>query len=136
MNAYLLLKHFHVTCVVISITGFFLRGVWMLTGSPLLDRLWVKVVPHVNDTLLLAAAIGLSIEVEQYPFVHSWVTAKVIGLLAYIGFGMFALRRGRSKAVRGGFWLASLASFAYIVSVALTKDPRGFLIAGGYSAAF
>ncbi len=123
--AYLLLKHLHVTCVVISITGFFLRGVWMLTDSPLLDRLWVRVVPHVNDTLLLAAAIGLSIEVRQYPFVHGWVTAKVLGLLAYIGFGMFALRRGRSKAVRTGFWLASLASFGYIVSVALTKNPLG-----------
>lgn len=127
MNTYLLLKHLHVTCVVLSVTGFFLRGVWMLTDSPLLDRLWVRVAPHVNDTLLLAAAIGLSVVLQQYPFVHGWVTAKVIGLLAYIGFGMFALRRGRSKAVRAGFWLASLASFAYIVTVALTKDPRGFL---------
>jgi len=125
MTTYLLLKHLHVTFVVISITGFFLRGVWMLRDSPMLDRLWVKVVPHVNDTLLLAAATGLSIVQQQYPFVHGWVTAKVVGLLAYIGFGMFALRRGRSKAVRAGFWLASLASFAYIVSVALTKNPAG-----------
>ncbi len=127
MNTYLLLKHFHVTCVVISITGFFLRGVWMLRDSPLLDRLWVRVVPHVNDTLLLLAAIGLSVVQQQYPFVHGWVTAKVLGLLAYIGFGMFALRRGRSKRMRAGFWLASLLSFAYIVSVALTRDPRGAL---------
>jgi len=127
MTTYLFLKHLHVTCVVLSITGFFLRGVWMLRDSPMLDRLWVRVVPHVNDTLLLAAATGLSIVQQQYPFVHDWVTAKVLGLLAYIGFGMFALRRGRSKAVRAGFWLASLASFAYIVSVALTRNPRGFL---------
>ena len=126
MSTYLLLKYFHVACVVISISGFFLRGIWMLRDSPMLDRLWVRVVPHVNDTLLLVAAIGLSIEQQQYPFVHSWVTAKVLGLLGYIGFGMFALRRGSSKAVRAGFWLASLASFAYIVSVALTKDPAGF----------
>lgn len=127
MDAYFLLKHLHVACVVISITGFFLRGVWMLTDSPMLNRLWVRVVPHVNDTLLLAGAVGLSVVLEQYPFVHGWVTAKVLGLLAYIGLGMFALRRGRSKALRTGFWLASLASFAYIVSVALTKDPLGFL---------
>ena len=131
MTTYLFLKHLHVTCVVLSITGFFLRGVWMLRDSPMLDRLWVRVVPHVNDTLLLAAATGLSIVQQQYPFVHGWVTAKVLGLLAYIGFGMFALRRGRSKAVRAGFWLASLASFAYIVSVALTRVPRGLLIWAG-----
>ncbi len=122
-----ILKYLHVTCVVLSISGFFLRGVGMLTDSPLLNRRWVKVVPHVNDTLLLSAAIGLAIVLEQYPFVHGWVTAKVLGLLAYVGFGMFALRRGRSKAVRTGFWLAALASFGYIVSVALTRDPRGFL---------
>jgi uncharacterized membrane protein SirB2 len=124
--SYLLLKHLHVTFVVISITGFTLRGIWMLADSPLLERLWVRVVPHVNDTLLLAAAIGLSVVQQQYPFVHGWVTAKVLGLLAYIGFGMFALRRGRGKRVRAGFWLAALASFAYIVSVALTKNPLGF----------
>ena len=132
MSTYLLLKHLHIAFVTISVVGFFLRGVWMLTDSPWLNRKWVRVVPHVNDTLLLLAAVGLSLELKQYPFVHAWVTAKVIGLLAYIGFGLFALRRGRSKAVRAGFWLASLASFAYIVSVALTRDPRGLLIwAGG-----
>lgn len=124
---YIVLKHIHVTCVVLSVSGFFLRGVWMLTDSPLLNRRWMKVIPHVNDTLLLSAAIGLAIVLRQYPFVHGWVTAKVLGLLAYIGFGMFALRRGRSKAVRTGFWLAALASFGYIVSVALTRDPRGFV---------
>ena len=127
MDAYFLLKHLHVACVVISITGFFLRGVWMLTDSPMLNRLWVRVVPHVNDTLLLAGAVGLAVVLEQYPFVHGWVTAKVLGLLAYIGLGLFALRRGRSKALRTVFWLASIASFAYIVSVALTKNPLGFL---------
>ena len=124
---YVVLKHLHVTCVVISLSGFFLRGVWMLADSPLLSRRWVKIVPHVNDTLLLAAAIGLSIIVQQYPFVHGWVTAKALGLLGYIGFGMFALRRGRSKALRVSFWLAALAVAGYVVSVALTRDPRGFL---------
>lgn len=124
---YVVLKHLHVTCAVISISGFFLRGVWMLTDSPLLNRRWVRIVPHVNDTLLLAAAIGLSIAVGQYPLVHGWVTAKVLGLLGYIGFGMFALRRGRSKALRTAFWLAALATAGYVVSVALTRDPRGLL---------
>ena len=84
-------------------------------------------VPHVNDTLLLVAGVGLSIVQQQYPFVHGWVTAKVLGLLGYIGFGLFALRRGRSKAVRAGFWLAALASFAYIVSVALTTNNWSYL---------
>ena len=127
MDWYPVLKYIHVTCVAISLAGFFLRGIWMLSDSPLLEQGWVKIVPHVNDTVLLGAAIGLSISVQQYPFVHGWVTAKVLGLLGYIGFGMFALRRGSSKALRSAFWLAALASAGYVVSVALTRDSRGFL---------
>lgn len=126
--SYLLLKELHITFVVISITGFFLRGIWMLTDSPMLNQLWVRVIPHVNDTLLLTAALGLAAMLKQYPFVDSWLTAKVLGLLAYILLGVGAIRPMFSKAVRCGFWLAAMASFGYIVSVALTKDPRGFLL--------
>jgi len=128
MLLYLALKYLHVTCVVISMSGFFLRGVWMLADSPMLARRWVKVLPHINDTLLLVAAIGLVLVTGQYPFVSGWVTAKIFGLLAYIGLGIFALRRGRTKAQRAAFWLAALMSAGYVVSVALTRDPRGFLV--------
>ena len=52
--------------------------------------------------------------------------AKVLALLAYIGCGSVALKRGRSKAVRGIFFVMALSCFAYIVSVALTRHPAGF----------
>jgi len=123
--SYLILKYVHVCCVVLSVTGFFARGLLMLAGSPILDRRWLRGAPHVIDTLLLASAIGLAVMLGQYPFVHGWLTAKLFGLLAYIGFGMFALRRGRTRRVRFAFWLAALAAFAYIVSVALLHRPGG-----------
>jgi uncharacterized membrane protein SirB2 len=41
---------------------------------------------------------------------------------------MVALRFGRTKTVRASAWIAALVTFGYIVSVALTKDPRGALI--------
>lgn len=129
---YLALKHLHVTFVVLSVTGFFLRGLLMLRGSPLLQRRWVKTVPHVNDTGLLAAAIGLSAMSEQYPFVHGWVTAKVFGLIAYIILGSVALKAGKTRAVRVAAWVAALLVFGFVVSVALTKDPHGvFSLASG-----
>jgi uncharacterized membrane protein SirB2 len=124
---YLLLKHLHVTCVVITGVGFLLRGFWMLTDSPRLNLPWVKVVPHVVDTFLLGSAIALVVLTHQLPWEQSWVLAKILGLLAYIGFGMVALRRGRTKALRVATWLAALVSFAYIVSVALTRSPLGFV---------
>jgi uncharacterized membrane protein SirB2 len=130
--SYLALKYTHVTCVIISGCGFLLRGIWMLNDSPWLSRRWVKIAPHMVDTMLLASAIGLALTLEQYPFVHGWLTAKVLGLLAYIGFGMVALRRGRTRGLRTAAWLAALASFLFIVSVALTRDAQGvFTLAGG-----
>ncbi len=129
LTTYWVLKYVHVGCVVASGSGFFVRGLWMLSDSPLLNRRWVKIVPHVIDTLLLLSAIGLALVLRQYPFEAGWITAKVLGLLAYIGFGMIALRRGSTKTIRAACWVLALGAFAYIVSVALTRDARG-LFAG------
>jgi uncharacterized membrane protein SirB2 len=120
------LKAIHIATVAISYALFFVRGIWMLTGSPLLERRWVRVVPHVNDTVLLAAAIWMTIILQQYPGTHGWLSAKVAGLIAYIGLGMVALRRGRTRRVRLAAWIAAQLVFAYIVAVALAHDPLPF----------
>ena len=127
MHWYPLLKHLHVTCVVLSISGFLLRGVLMLADSPLRHARWLRIVPHVNDALLLAAALALTVVIDHYPFVDAWLTAKVFGLLLYIVLGSLALKAGRTRTVRTAAWFAALAVFGYVASVALTKDARGFL---------
>jgi uncharacterized membrane protein SirB2 len=120
--SYTVLKYLHVSCVVLSGAGFVLRGVWMLQRSPMLSRRWVGVAPHVVDTVLLASAITLAVASGQYPLVHGWLTAKVIGLIAYIVLGTIALKRGRTPGIRlVAFWSA-LVILAYIVAVALTKS--------------
>lgn len=124
---YLAIKHLHVTCVILSITGFCLRGFLHLKKSVLTGRRWLRIVPHVNDSVLLAAAIALTVLVGQYPFLDAWLTAKVFGLIAYIVLGALALQAGRSRGLRIGAGLAAVAVFGWIVSVALTKDPLGFL---------
>ena len=65
--------------------------------------------------------------VQQYPFVHTWLTVKVLLLVVYIGLGIFAFRTRRGRAVRLGAWLAALAVFGFIVSVARAHDPLGVL---------
>ncbi|MBP8215192.1 MAG: SirB2 family protein [Propionivibrio sp.] len=120
---YLFLKYVHVSCVILSGCGFVLRGVWMLADSPLLRQRWVKVFPHVVDTALLASAIALAIISSQYPLAQSWLTAKVIGLIAYILCGAIALKRGKTKTVRAVFFVVALLIFAYIVLVALNRSP-------------
>lgn len=125
MQAYLLVKSLHVACVVLSLSGFAARGVLMLRDSPWLNARFVRVAPHVVDTVLLGSAAWLSWYLQQYPFVHGWLTAKIVGLLAYIGLGMVALRRGRTRRTRAIFFMLAIAAAAYVVSVALTRDPAG-----------
>lgn len=124
--SFIAVKALHVTCVVVSFSLFFLRGAWMITESPLLQRRWVKIVPHVNDTLLLIAGLSMAFMIRQYPFVDGWLTAKVLGLIAYIVLGTIGLKRGSTKAQRVGFWLAAQFVFFYIVAVALTRSVNPF----------
>lgn len=125
---YLVVKHFHITFAVISGSFFLLRGIWMLLDSSMLQRRWVKVVPHAVDTLLLTTALVMVFWSDQYPFVQAWLTAKVVALIVYIGLGTMALKRGRTKAARVTALLAALAVFAYILAVALTRQVMvGFL---------
>jgi uncharacterized membrane protein SirB2 len=119
-------KLIHVTSVAISISGFFVRGLWMLADSPRLRARWVRIAPHVVDTILLASAIYLAVTIQQYPGVNQWLTAKVVGLVVYVVLGSIGLKRGRNKQVRVVAWLAALATFAYIVGVALTRNVTIF----------
>lgn len=124
---YAVLKTLHVACVVASGTFFAVRGYWMLRAPHWLGRRWVRVLPHAVDTMLLASAIALAIAIRNYPGTHAWLTAKVVGLVAYVVLGSIALKRGRTRAVRCGALAAALGVYAYIVSVALIRSPAGFL---------
>ncbi len=123
----LLLKYVHVSCVVLSISGYLLRGAWMMRESPWLRNKWARIVPHVVDTTLLGSAILLAIKIQQYPFAQGWLTAKVLALIAYIVVGAIGLKYGRTKKIRITAWLGAIAIFLYIVLVALTRQVLPFL---------
>jgi uncharacterized membrane protein SirB2 len=112
------LRSAHVGAVMLSIGLFALRGVWMMARSPLLATRFARVVPHVVDTVLLAAGIGLSVTTRQYPLVQPWLSAKVVGLALYVLLGSIAIRRGRSRAVRIAAFAGALATVAWIVATA------------------
>ncbi len=119
---YPLLRTLHVATVHLTLILFLLRGFWMLTDSALLQARWARIVPHINDTLLLLAAISMLLVAGMNPLDQPWLLAKIIGLLAYIGLGTVALKRGRTKAVRIQALVAALAMFGYIIAVAITKQ--------------
>jgi uncharacterized membrane protein SirB2 len=124
--SYAALKIIHVTSVIFSYILFTLRGVWMMQDSPILQRRWVKILPHVIDTVLLVSAVTLATMIQQYPGINTWLSAKIGGILLYITLGLIALRFGKTRRTKTISWITAQIVFFYIVLVALTKNPRVF----------
>lgn len=122
---YLALKHLHLTFVALSLILFVVRGIWLFTHSALLGKKWVKIVPHIVSTLLLVSGIALAVHLNMSPGSQPWLLAKIIALVVYIGLGVAAFK-ATNPATRKVFWVIALLVFAYMVSVALTKNPFGF----------
>lgn len=123
---YATIKHLHMSAATLSIALFALRGAWMLWSPQRLRVPWVRVVPHVIDTVLLASALWLAWQLGAAG-THGWLTAKIAGLVAYVALGTVALKRGPTRRIRTVAFIAAIATFGYIVMVAVTKSPLGVL---------
>jgi uncharacterized membrane protein SirB2 len=119
---YLAVRHLHMGCAALSGALFLLRGIWMLRASPMLQRRWVRVLPHLVDTTLLSSALVLVFWSGQYPFAQPWLGAKVCALVLYIVLGTVALKRGRTPQVRALAFGAAVLTFLYIVAAASTRQ--------------
>lgn len=116
---YLPIKHLHMTAVGLSITLFVIRAYWSVTGSGLLQHRLVRILPHVVDTVLLTCGVILAAMIGPN---QPWILTKIVLLIAYIGVGTIAIKRGRTTRGRITAALIAVLIFAYIVGVALTKN--------------
>jgi uncharacterized membrane protein SirB2 len=127
---YLLLRHAHIGCAILTIALFVLRGGLMLAESPRQGNVVLRYLPHVIDTVLLTTALMLATVIHQYPFSAGWVTMKVVLLVVYIVLGSIALKHGRTKRIRTAAFVAALLTIGFLVTVARTHHPLG-VFAGG-----
>jgi uncharacterized membrane protein SirB2 len=115
------IKSLHIVLAYVTVAGFAFRGLLSLADSPLRNARWVRIAPHAIDTLLLACGIALAIELSVSPLAHGWLAAKIVGLVAYIGFGVLAMRAPTLPWKLFGF-VAALGSVAYVFAVAYSKQ--------------
>jgi len=118
---YQTIKYIHITCALLSGSLFFIRGCWMCADSSMLQRRWVKIAPHLIDTVLLTTAIIMAVWSQQYPFAVNWLSAKLVALILYIFLGTIALKRGKTKSQKITAFILALAVFCYILAVAVSK---------------
>ena len=124
----MLVKMLHTFTAALTISGFILRGYWMMRESQLLQHRVTRIAPHIVDTVFLLAGIALVVLLDLNVFAHAWLLAKFIGLFVYIVLGTIAIKRGSTKEIRITAFVGALAVFAYIAGVALAKSPASWLI--------
>jgi uncharacterized membrane protein SirB2 len=123
-DVYSLLKHIHMGAVLASGGFLLLRGLWMIQESSLLKNKFFRVLPHIIDTVLLLSAICLLVYLGTLPV---WVQVKIVALFVYVLFGVFAFKGAKSYGTQVIAFFLALLTFAFILSVAITKSPYGFL---------
>jgi uncharacterized membrane protein SirB2 len=116
-----MLKALHVALAYLTVTGFVMRAVWALQGSALREEKWVRIAPHIVDTLLLVLGLVMAYQLSISPL-SGWLGAKLLGLLAYIAFGVLTMRASRPPLQMVGL-VGALLSVGYIFVVAYTRDP-------------
>jgi uncharacterized membrane protein SirB2 len=89
-----------------------------------LARRWVRILPHVVDTILLLSGVWIAFQLGEAG-VRGWLPAKLIGLVIYIMLGMVALKRGRTRGIRIIAALSAVGVLTYIFGVAVTKSAWG-----------
>lgn len=126
MATYFALNHVHILTAFLSVSLFILRYWWQYRGSAMSTKRWVRIVPHVNDTLLLGTGVALVLITHFYPFTPqgAWLTEKLFGVIIYIVLGFIALgRRPRSQQVRWIAFLLGLVVIYIVIKLATTKIP-------------
>ena len=122
----MIVKLVHISCAVLSISGFVGRSFLKFSAPQHLQRRWLKIAPHVIDSALLASGIVMVFLIRQFPFVVTWVTIKLLFVVLYIGFGLFTLRFARTRTQTVIGFVGACLCFSYIIVLALTKQMWPF----------
>ncbi|MBD1575002.1 MULTISPECIES: SirB2 family protein [Vibrio] len=122
---YASMKHIHLLSIVISVFLLTLRYILMMMDSSLLHKKWLKITPHIVDTVLLASGISLIFITGFMPFTASapWLTEKITCVFVYIALGFVALKLGKTKFIRSIAFFGALGWLYWAAHLAITKVP-------------
>ena len=126
------IKLVHVTAAIASGTLFLLRGSAVNWGGSWGMIAPIRYLSYTIDIVLLTAAVLLLVILPSAAFGNGWLWLKLTLLVAYIGLGTLALKRGRTASIRRICFVAAIVTYACVFSIARTHNPLGpvtFLLA-------
>ena len=124
---YLQIKAVHIAAIIASGGLFALRGAGVLAGQRWPMRAPVRWLSYGIDTVLLTAALMLLTALKLNPLAIPWLSVKLALLVVYIVLGSLALKRARTPRSRAWFYVAALACYAFVYTIARAHHPLGFL---------
>jgi len=125
---YLTVKTIHMTCALISLTGFLFRAYLMLIESKWQHHKLVLVLPHVIDTFFLLSGATMAFMVNFGFFSQIWLTTKVTLLMLYLLFVSLTLNRGKTRRIRIVSFFLAIFTFGYIVGIAVNKSSASWFV--------
>ena len=122
---YLNLKYLHMALVLVSVLLF--NGRFWLRMSKPQDTLpkWLKILPHVNDTLLLSSGLALVWLSGWVPFGNApWLGWKLVLLVVYVGLGHKAMKT-IPQPQAWLWWVLAIVSVSAMAALAMHKPLLG-----------
>lgn len=92
----------------------------------------IRYLSYAIDIVLLIAALLLLAILPAAVYSNGWLWLKLTLLVAYVGLGTLALKRGRTASIRRSCFVAAIIAYACVYAIARTHDPLGpvtFLLA-------
>jgi len=116
------MKHLHMSLALLSVGLLTLRFIWLLKGSAKLEQKWVKIAPHIIDTLLLLLGVGLAVKLSINPMEQLWLAEKLLAIVAYIFTGYYTLKIAKNNMMRVVGYLGALGWIILAVKLVMTKQ--------------
>lgn len=123
---YEIVKHVHITAVMLSILVFIGRFVLLQFAPRIGNHKVLKIVPHILYTVLLISAVVLCSLIGVYPLGDMWATQKLIGLLVFAVIGLYSTKWAKTKSMAWGGFFIVLVFFMMTLHVAFSKQPLFF----------
>lgn len=120
------MKHLHIMLAVISIGLFTLRFILLLLESKKRNSKWLKISPHIIDSLLLTVGIVMAVKLHINPLEQLWLAEKLLAMAAYIFTGYYTLKLARNRMMQIIGYLGAMGWVMLVVRLAMTREVMFF----------